>query len=111
MDYRPRRIQCVIHERGNEDRAAEKTVERSSKASSLRKCSQLDRFRELLTSELIHSLDEHLCIADLAERPSGVAKTPVLFAVDIVTQLLAHQAESGPPPEPNCDICRITART
>src|ERR1700683_2254338 len=45
---------------------------------NLRKCSRLDRFRELLR-ELIHSLDENLCIADLTERSSGVAKTPVLF--------------------------------
>src|ERR1019366_1889686 len=62
---------------------------------NLRKCSRLDRFRELL-SELIRGFDENLCIADLGERPGGVAKTKVLFMVKIVAEVLAHQAESGP---------------
>ena len=62
---------------------------------NLRECFRLDRRGEWLL-ELIRGLDEHLRIADLGERPGGVAKTPVLFVVDIVAELLAHQAERRP---------------
>src|ERR1019366_5637086 len=62
---------------------------------NLRQCPRFDCFRELL-SELIHNLDKHVCVADLPERPSGIAKRPVLFAVDIVAELVAHQAQGGP---------------
>ena len=79
------------------------------------KCSPLDRFGGLLKRELIHGLDQHFGVANLSEQPTGVAKTPVLFAVDIVAEILAHKAESGPhfleafadvPGQPRPSICR-----
>ena len=64
---------------------------------NLRKRSRFDHFRERLRIELIHSIDEPHCIADFAEQTSGITKTIVRFAVDIVAEFLTHKAESGPP--------------
>jgi len=47
-------------------------------------------------TELVQRLDEHHSVADFRERPSGVAETPVVFAVRVVAEPITHQTESRP---------------
>ena len=91
--HRGERPVLVEHAAGHFPLIAEQSLVQSSRMRH-----EFDAACEPAGVEPRHRLDEHLGVADLRQRPTGVAEATVLFTVDLVAEILAHQAAERPAP-------------